>query len=467
MKKHSLFKVIGITIIVAVLLTWIFPVTIFGYSLTEEARSQVGLFELFTFGPVIFYYFGSIIFYVLAIGGFYGVLYNIDGYRNLLDKIVEKFKGKEKVFLIVVMVLLALITSMAGLTSGLLFIFPLIISIILLMGYNKQTAALTTIGSVAVGLIGTTVSATNINAIVGLLSLDFSSELLTKAIILIVGLVLLIFNVLTYAKKNKLSKEERKEQVAELPTSKDSKKKTWPIIVIVDLILIIMIVASLSWDTVFGIKLFNDVHEAVMKFEVGKFAIFGKILGESSAVAFGKWTLTELTLLVTIGAGLVSLFYKKSFNDFIKNFFEGVKKAFTPAVLIFLAYIVLVITATHPVLLTIFKPLLTATKGFNVFTMSIVAFFSSVFNIEAYYTASGFLPYIASIITDTTTYPLIAIVWQAMYGLAMLIAPTSLVLIATLSYLNISFWKWIKASWKLILEILVALLLIFTVLVLI
>ena len=93
MKKHNLFKVIGITIIVAVLLTWIFPITYFGYSLTEGARSQVGLFELFSYGPVLFYYFGSIVFYVLAIGGFYGVLHGIDGYRNLLDRIVEKFKG--------------------------------------------------------------------------------------------------------------------------------------------------------------------------------------------------------------------------------------------------------------------------------------------------------------------------------------------------------------------------------------
>ena len=65
MKKHNLFKVIFITIIVAVLLTWFFPITYFGYSYTEEARSQVGLFELFTYGPVIFQYFGNIFFYVL------------------------------------------------------------------------------------------------------------------------------------------------------------------------------------------------------------------------------------------------------------------------------------------------------------------------------------------------------------------------------------------------------------------
>lgn len=467
MKKHSLFKVIGITIIVAVLLTWIFPMTYFGYSLTEEARSQVGLFELFSFGPILFYYFGNIVFYVLAIGGFYGVLYRIDGYRNLLDKIVEKFKGKESIFLAIVMVLLAVITSMAGLTTGLLFLFPFIIAVILLMGYNKQTAALATVGSLAVGLIGTTVSATNINAIVGILELDFSSELLTKAIILLVGLVLLIFNVLKYAKKHRNTKEENKEEIISLPTSKDSKKRSWPIILVIDLILLIMILSSISWDTVFGIKLFNDIHESVMTFKAGDFAIFGKIFGEESTLAFGNWTLKELTLLVTLGAGLISLLYRKSFNEFINSFFEGIKKALQPALLIFFAYIVLVITATHPVLLAIFKPILTATNGFNVFTMSIVAFISSIFNIETYYVASGVLPYVASIIKDTSTYPLIAIVWQAMYGLATLIAPTSIVLIATLSYLNISFWQWIKASWKLILEILVALLLIFTILILI
>lgn len=464
MKKHSLFKMIGITILVAVVLTWIFPITYFGYSLTEEARSQVGLFELFSYGPTIFYYFGSVIFYVLAIGGFYGVLHKVDGYRNLLDKIVEKFKGRENVFLIIVMVLLALITSMAGLTNALLFVFPFIIAVILLMGYNKQTAALTTIGSVAVGLIGTTVSATNINAIVGILELDFSSELLTKAIILVVGLVLLIFNVLTYAKKHK---ENNKEENKELPISNDSKKRSWPIVLIIDLILLIMVLASISWDTVLGVKLFDEIHESVMTFSVSDFAIFGKILGEQNTVAFGKWTLVEFTLLTTIASGIIALIYRKGFSDFLSSFFEGIKKAIKPAILIFLAYVVLVITATHPVLLAIFKPLLTATNGFNVFTMSIVAFISSVFNIETYYVASSVLPYVADIIKDTTTYPIIAVVWQAMYGLATLVAPTSIVLIATLSYLNISFWQWLKASWKLILEILVALLLIFTVLILI
>lgn len=469
MKKHSLFKVIGITIAVAVILTWIFPITYFGYSFTEEARSQVGLFELATVGPVLFQYFGNVIFYVFTIGGFYGILYQIDAYRNLLDKIAEKFKGKEKFFLILVMVIFSIVTSMVGLTTGMLFLFPFIISVILVMGYDKLTAALATIGSVAVGLIGTTVSAVNTSLIYSVLQAEFNSEMITKIIILVIGLALLIFNVLSYAKKHKNEKVDNSEDNLQLPVSKNSRRRSWPIILIVDLILVVMILSSISWETAFGIKFFTELHTNVMKVTIGDFPIFAKILGEGIVNAFGNWSLSEFSLLLFLGAGLLGLIYRVKFNDFIKSYFEGMKKALKPAVLVVLVYVVLVITATHPVLLAICKPVLTATNGFNPFTMSIVAFLNSVFSVEPYYiaTATGTLPYAVSIITDTTTYPTIAIVWQTMQGFATLIAPTSVVLIATLSYLEVSFWQWIKASWKLLLEILVALLLIFTILILI
>ncbi len=468
MKKHSLFKVIGITILVAVLLTWIFPITYFGYSFTEEARSQVGLFELFTVGPVLFNFFGNVVFYVLTVGGFYGILYQIDAYRNLLDKIVEKFKGKESIFLIFVMIIFTLITSMAGITTGLFFLFPLVISIIVLMGYNKLTAALATVGSIAIGLIGTTVSAVNNSVIISILQIDFNAQLLTKGIILVVGLVLLIFNVLCYAKKHRNLEVKDEEKLA-LPESKNAKKRSWALVLIIDLILIIMIMSSISWDVAFGINFFTKVHDKIMAFTISDFPIFAKILGSGSVKAFGSWSLPEFTILLILGSGLIGLMYRVKFNDFIKSFFEGMKKALKPAILIVLAYVVLVITATHPVLLAICKPILTATNGFNPFTMSVVAFLNSVFNIEPYYIASatGSLQYAASIITDTTTYPAIAIVWQTMQGFATLIAPTSIALVATLSYLDVSFWQWIKASWKLILEVLVALLIIFTILILI
>lgn len=463
MKKNSLFKILGVIIVIAILLTWIFPITYFGYELMEEPRSQVGLFELFTYGNMVFYYFGNIFFYILAIGGFYGVLHQIDGYRNLLDKIARKFKGKEYVYFIVIITLLTLLTSMAGLTTALLLLLPFITSVIVIMGYNKQTAALVTLGSISVGLIGTTVSDVNTGIISSILKLDNNSAIWAKVVILVLGLILLITSVLLYARKHKV--ENSNEEII-LPVSTNSKKRSWPIIIIMDLILLIMIVSSVSWSTVFGVELFSKIHTKIMSLSVGGFNIFAKIFGEGYVVEFGKWTLTEFTLLVVIGTVLIGIFYRKRISEFFTAYFEGMKKTFKPLILIFMAYVVLIIGATHPVMLTIFKPLLTLTSGFNVFTMSLTAFVNSVVYVDAYYAVSGTLPYFASIASaasDVATYPVVGLVWQSMYGLAALVAPTSLVLIATLSYLEISFWEWIKTSWKLFVSLLVVILLALTI----
>ncbi len=62
---------------------------------------------------------------------------------------------------------------------------------------------------------------------------------------------------------------------------------------------------------------------------------------------------------------------------------------------------------------------------------------------------------IAIIYPDAELYPVIAFVVRVMYGLVSFITPTSLFLIAGLSYLNISYKEWLKYIWKLLLQIFV------------
>ena len=85
--------------------------------------------------------------------------------------------------------------------------------------------------------------------------------------------------------------------------------------------------------------------------------------------------------------------------------------------------------------------------------------------IDSYYAAlgTGALPYVNTVYTNlaSSDITLIALIWQTMYGLAMLVAPTSVVLMATLSYLNIPYQKWLKGVWKIFLIILIVLLAMF------
>lgn len=467
MKKKSLFAVIAIVIIIALLSTWIFPVSYYQYSLVEGTREQVGIFELLGYGSTVMQYFGWPIFYILAIGGFYGVMTSIGGYRKMLDKVANLFKDKGWLCLLSMIIVLTLITSFAGLSTALLFVFPLFVQIILLLGYDKVTAAMVTAGSVLVGLVGTTIGYTTTSIFSAILEVETTALWGAKAIIFVLVLALLIFIVLKYAKSHKLNDAEKNEMIANyVPSASEGKNRMWPVIVIIDLMILAIIVSQINWEQMFGVTLFTKITEKLITFEIAGFPIFGKLLS-TSLVSIGSWTLTELTTVVLVGAAFISLCHLKKPSTFINSFWDGVKKAFRPAALVFALYIVVVITALHPTLLTIFKPLLEATNGLNVFTMSLVAFVTSVFNVETYYTAASTLPYVMSIITDTTTYPTIALIWQSMYGLAMLVAPTSIILVATLAYLDIPYGKWLKAIWKLALGILIILLAVFTVLILI
>lgn len=465
MKKHNLLKVIGISILITVLLTWILPVTYYNYGLVEDVRQRAGIFDVLTYATITISYFGNICLYILAIGGFYGVVHKIDGYRNLLDKIVKGFKGKEYLFMSIIMVLFAVITSITGLSIGILFLFPFVISIILLMGYNKITAIMTTVGSVLIGLIGSTYSLANIDQMSQILSVKPATEIWTKIIILVIGLVLLIYNVLSYGKKHRDTKKISKD-LSYIPVSKDKKQKVWPLVLFIDLIIIVMLMSFIPWADTFGLDVFNNVTNKVLEFKLFGFPIFGSLLG--TIRAFGTWTLTELLITIIIGLVIIGLIYKVKVNEFLTNFVDGARRAIKPAVIVALIYTVLILVTYHPFVLTIIKPILNLTSGLNVFVMSIVAFITSIFNVDINYAASSVLPYVTELISKTTdTYPLISIIWQSMYGLAMFVAPTSVILFATLSFMHVPYGEWLKSIWKLFVELLIVLLIIFTIIFLI
>ena len=223
MKKHNTFKVVLITLLVLMLLTWILPAAYYSGSYVDQGRVQMGLFDLFNYPITAISYFGYIAAFVLVVGGFYGVLNKIGAYRTMLDKLVSNFKGKEVVVLSIIMVLIALLTSLCSLQLGLIIFFPMLVSIILLMGFDKIVAALAIVGSTMVGMLGTTYGYTNTGIIPSILGNNFTDDMLTKGILLFLGMVLLIFNTIWYIKKSKTT--EKKANVKKV-TAKEEKKTT-------------------------------------------------------------------------------------------------------------------------------------------------------------------------------------------------------------------------------------------------
>lgn len=475
MKKHNTLKVVIITLLLFALLTWILPCATYQTEYTELGRYQVGLFDILSYQSTVFGYFGYVALFVLVVGGFYGVLYKTGAYRRMLDSLVKKFKGKEVICLVVIMALFAFLTSFAGLQLALLMLFPFVISLVLMMGYNKSTAIAVTAGSVAVGLMGTTFSYNTTQVLQQYLSVELTDLIWAKVILLVLGVALLALFVLKFGKKASTKKADDKEEFIpeEVKTTKGKEKdkdkkhkvKVWPLVLILDLILLVTILGFIPWNGAFGITLFDDVTTAITEFELFGFPIFGKILGAVSP--FGYWTLVELVTLMLLAIIILKFVYKIKWDDVFEGFGKGVRRALVPALIVILIYTCLVLTTYDPYQLVIYKFILGLTKGFNIFTTGLVVVISSIFNGDPLYAFYSVLPYFVSVVTDTNNYQLIAVIFQSLYGIVTLVAPTSIPLMATLAYTNTSYKDWFKYIWKLLVALLVLAFIVFTVLLLI
>ena len=457
MKKNNTLKVLLITILFTYLLTWIFPISYYNGGLYTDVRYPAGLFDIFNYPTLTLYYFGQIAVYVLTVGAFYGVLNKTGVFRKICDRIVNLFKGKEIIFFSTVVILLSVIVAFCGLSYELIFLLPLLASIILLMGYDKMTIAITFIGSIAVGFLGSLFASTITGTYMGTLATSYTDLIWVRIVMLVIGILILLLNIFFRIRKMDTKKIDEKELIAEkieVKSKKGKEKSSWPAILIFDLILLLMIIGTIDFSGAFDITIFEDFHENVMSFAIKDYQIFAKILGSTiQTVPLGSWSGIEFITIMLIATLILSLIYRIKLSDMFADYKDGAKKFALPALLMVLAYTVLITVSNNPVLLTVLKPLLTITDGFNSVTLSLSMFIGSIFNIDAYYTSSALLPYVTSIITDTSIYPLVGFICQAMQGLALLIAPTSIVLLGVIGYLKISYVEWFKNIWKIFLEL--------------
>ena len=529
MKKQNLWKVVLLTALVFLILTWILPAASFQGEYAEQGRVQMGLFDIFNYPTTALSAFAYIVLFFVFVGGFYGVLFKIPAYRSFLDRIVSFMKGKEKVFLSIIIMIIALLVSICGLNIGIAIFVPFIVSIIFLMGYDKIVAAYTIVGSICAGMLGSTYSSSHLNILLSGFSLNADYQIGVRFVLLFVSAILVIFNMIRYIdstemavilesnnKKNrdKLKNEDVIEEKIEVKPSKESsttkkssskksttKSKTqakkssskggkknnnkaalvgddviiirdeetgeryvpesdnkthmiWAFVVLFLLLFIVMVLAFIPWN-VFNIKLFDNVTQSIQKFTIFKFAIFSKILGNINS--FGNWNIVDLLLPLSLTSILLIVVYNVSFDDAVDGFINGAKRAIAPSVITILIYSILVLVVYHPFPLVIYKLILGLNKSFNIFTTAIVSMLCGLFHSDASYSFQSIVPYYVSVVKNTKVYADAAIIFQSMYGFTMLFAPTSLILMVTLSYLKISYGQWLKNVWKLLLELFIIL----------
>lgn len=463
MKNKNLWLSFIISIGVIFLLTWVIPSTSYddAGALAAGAINPTGIWDIFYYISMLLSWFGQNFIFIMFLGVFYGVVSKTGALRSLVERIATCFKKREKLFLIVSSSFFILVASLTGISFPLLIFVPLVVGVILTLGFNKITALIATIAAILVGTMGSLYATTLYSAISSYVEAGITYGWYKFALIiaglLIVGLYLHFTAKITKGK----DKEEIDEEMLFIEKNEGPKKpKVWPLITAFSLLLVLFILGMTSWSSMYGFNGFTSFHTSLLDIKLGSFAIFKSILGASSA-AFGTWDMADATTLISIITVILAFVYKIKWEEVYKGVISGITKLLPTAILVLLANIIFVTASQSGALNTIIKAIADLTDGINVFTYSFASFIGAALVSDTYIT-SYVTGIFNTVLGDSANLPLLILIQQAMYGLAMLIVPTSAILLVGLSYLEVGYTKWVKNIWVLLLMLAAAAMIVLT-----
>jgi|LSQX01.2.fsa_nt_gb uncharacterized ion transporter superfamily protein YfcC len=445
MKNKNLWLSLLIFIGVVFLATWVIPSANYSDSgiLTYGAINPTGIWDVLYYIPMLIAWFGQNIIYISVFGIFYGVLSKSGAFRVLVDKIASRFKKNEKMFLLISSSFFIIVASLTGINFPLLVFVPLFMGVILTLGFNKITALIATVVSILVGIMGSLYPASLYASMANYIDAGITYGWY-KLVLIILGLLTVGIYLLLTAK---VAKGKDKEQIDEdmlfiSKTEGPKKQKTWPLITVFALMFVLFVLGFTPWGNMFGFTGFTDLHTKLMDVKIGNFAIFKSVLG-ASIPAFGTWDITDASALLLLATLIIILIYKINWKDVYEGIVSGVTKLFPTMILITITNLVFVLSSQSGILNAIIKAITTFP---NIATASIASFVGAAFVNESYIT--GYVTSaVGSVLGESTKIPLLLLIQQITYGLSMIVAPTSAILLVGLSYLEVEYKKWMKKIW--------------------
>ena len=347
----------------------------------------------------------------------------------------------------------------------------------MLLGYDKLVAISSTIVSMLVGFIGGVyVTFRDPNNYYGygattiekLSTLDLYSNIWAKLVLLVLGTALLVFFITRYIKnlQDKKVKYELNEsnEVLVSEVKGDYKNiKTWPMIVILSVILVILVLGYLPWNSLFGIECFDKFNDWLLGLKIGEFSVFSNVI-TANAYSLGNWASlgSYMAIIITliIFTLIIKFVYRIKFDDVIDNFMNGAKKMIPTVFLVMVTYAILVCAYNFGFMSNIISLISESKLGLNVLTGTLISGLGTLLHTDLYYTVAGVYSTMLAQVTDESLYSVYAVLFQSVYGIVSIIGPTSFLVIFALKYFDVPYTTWVKYIWRFVLMLLLIVILV-------
>ena len=456
-EKHDLIKISGIMVLITILLTWVIPGGYFdGTALQSEDITRVGLTNFMQYGLLGIYYFTVLVTFLFVLGGFYQLIGKSKGYQQFVKKFSDIFTGSEVIIVLLTMFLFGALNSVTNEFFPLIVFIPLVVSILSRLKVDRISTFNATFGGLLIGVLGSTLSSKVVGYINSIFNTTATTYLAAKIVLFVLAYIgLAVFTLLRMRNVKKDSKEEYDKFAIKVSNSNPAAKSGLGYAIFFILLFIVVILAYLPWAT-WGVKVFDNVTSWVNELSLFGAPVISYVFG--NFVAFGSWDIFTIQFVLLTATILVCIFDSFSLNEVLDSYGEGFVKMGPVVITLLFVYLILEIAVMYPVVPVITDWFATISESFSAFWNSIAIFIASLFGVEIQYLMSLIGTYYASSFAENSGE--IALIIQMMFGLVSFFAPSSVILMLGLSYLDIPYRSWLEFIWKFLVALLLVIIII-------
>ncbi|MED4531331.1 YfcC family protein [Metabacillus fastidiosus] len=389
-------------------------------SYVEVEQTPVSLIQFMTAIPKGLVDAGEVVFFTFIIGGLFAVLKRTGLIEIGVDRLTRKFSARSIILIPVLMVLFAIICSLIGTQELSLVYVPVILPLMIALGYDSVVAA-------AVALIATTAGFTTgfLNPVTTGLGQKISglplfSGIEIRIIAFIVFVLAGIIYIIRYARKVK------NDPKTSLVYEEDTEKR-----------------AVYLNDTEVEKRI------ATKRQKIASFVLLGSFILLVYGVLKQNWFMTEMAGLFIIMGIVVGMIAGLKLTDICEGFNEGFREVLVGAMIVGIARAVAVVMEEGQVMDTIVHSLGTVVGGFPAVFSAIGMFIVQLlFNFlvpsgsgQALVTMPIMAP-LSDLIGVTRQTAVLA--FQFGDGIGNILYPTSGYFMATLALAGVAWQKWVR-----------------------
>ena len=477
-KMPSSYTVLLLIIALMAILTWIIPAGAFVEGVYQkQAQNPQGIWDVLM-APIRAMLGthpeeGSLIkettaaidvaFFILMVGGFLGVVNETGALDVGIASIVRKYKGREKMLIVVLMPLFALGGTTYGMGEETMAFYPLLVPVMMAVGFDSLTG-------VAIILLGSQIGclASTLNPFATVIASETAGVgtgegIVLRLIFLVILTALSTWFVYRYA--DKIQKDPTKSLVystreedlkhfnVETSSSVEStlSKKQRTVLFLFIMTFVIMVLSFIPW-TDLGITIFKDVNTWLTGLPV-----LGKIIGSSTS-ALGTWYFPEGAMLFAFMGILIGAVYGLKEDKIISAFMNGAADLLSVALIVAIARGIQVIMNDGMITDTILN---WGKQGLSGLSSQVFIVLTYIFYLPMSFlipSSSGLASATMGIMAPMGEFvnvkaSLIITAYQSASGVLNLVAPTSGIVMGALALGRINIGTWWKFIGKLIVAI--------------